>query len=156
MSSRRIKAGGPSTGKPRAKTSISRPHPGVLVVDADVLMRIMLKLGLQRHGFQVWHANSAVEAVDLYRQNRQAIGVVLLGLNMLGHDGRWTSQGLPEFETHLPVCFLADQPGDCAPSNILQRGVAHLFTKPFQMDEIIRVVTRLARKSPGTTTMTRG
>jgi hypothetical protein len=54
-------------------------QPGVLVVDDDHLVRLMVQLGLERNGFAVWLASNGVEAIEIYRTHRERIAVILLG-----------------------------------------------------------------------------
>ena len=65
----------PPNGKSEATAAaltVRQPceKPGVLVVDEDHLVRIMVQLGLERNGFDVWLARSGREAIDLYRRKR--------------------------------------------------------------------------------------
>ena len=68
-----------------AKPTVRRPRnkPGVLVVDDDRWVRIMVKLGLERNGFDVWLAPNGREAIELYREHKKDIAVVLLDVCML-------------------------------------------------------------------------
>ncbi len=68
--------------------------PGVLVVDEDHLVRIMVQLGLERNGFDVWLARSGQEAIDLYRRHLKEIKVVLLDVRTSGLGGLQTLEVL--------------------------------------------------------------
>src|SRR5271167_929266 len=72
-----------------AEPTVRRPcaKRGVLVVDDDHMVRIMLQLGLERNGYDVWLARNGQEAIDLHRRHTDEIAVVLLDVHMPGLDG---------------------------------------------------------------------
>src|SRR5215831_19005930 len=67
---------------------------GVLVADDDHLVRVLVQLGLERDGVDVWLASSGKEAIQLYRTHRESIAVVLLDVHMPGLDGPATLDAL--------------------------------------------------------------
>src|SRR5258707_543209 len=81
-----------------AEPTVRQPcaKPGVLVVDDEHLVRIMVQLGLEQNGFEVWPASNGRKAVRLYRTHRESIGVVLLDVRMPGLDGPQTLEALRE------------------------------------------------------------
>ena len=64
-----------------------RAKPGVLVVDDEHLVRVIMQLGLERDGFEVWTAANGRQAIELYREHREDIAAVLLDVRMPGLDG---------------------------------------------------------------------
>ena len=75
-------------------------RPGVLVVDDDHIVRIMVQLALERNGFDVWLARNGREAIELYRRHAEEIAVLLLDVRMPGLDGIQTLEvlrnGIPQ------------------------------------------------------------
>ena len=82
--------------------------PGVLVVDDEHMVRIMVQLGLERNGFDVWLARNGREAIDLYRAHAEQIAVVLLDVCMPGLDGLATLMVLRELNPEV-VCMFHGQ-----------------------------------------------
>jgi CheY-like chemotaxis protein len=83
--------------------SLARERPvklGVLVVDDDCHVRLMVQRGLERDGFEVWLAPTGDEAVELYRQLRERISVVLLDVRMPGLDGPATLDALRALDSN--------------------------------------------------------
>src|SRR5947207_4878303 len=60
--------------------------PGVLVVDDEPAVRVVLSVGLRRLGFPVWEAANGDEAVRIYKQHRDCIEAVLLDVCLPGVD----------------------------------------------------------------------
>lgn len=142
-----LKTNASSTKVASEAETVDRPPvlPGVLVIHEDKLMRIMLKLGLKRHGFQVWAAADSKEAAQLYRRHRKQLAVIVLSYRVAGIEGHPTLEALREVPMQTPICFLVDQSAETSPAVVDGAPVAHLLTEPFDMEEIRRVVRKLAQ-----------
>ena len=126
----------------------SRNKPGVLVVDDEHMVRIMVQLGLERDGFKVLLAANGREAIDIFRAHREEIAVVLLDVRMPGFDGVQTLDSLRELDREVSACFMSGDTGAYEPDELLQRGAAHVIAKPFQLDELANVLGLLASRAP--------
>ena len=126
-----------------------RPSRGILVVDDEPLLRGLLKTVLGRQGFAVWLAANGVQAIDLCQQHHDSIHVGLLDVRMPGLDGPQTMAALQEIKPKLPFCFMTGDPGIYQISDLLARGARYVFRKPFQLDEINKVVYSLAYDTLG-------
>jgi two-component system, OmpR family, response regulator len=131
-----------TTAAPFAET------PGVLVVDDDHLVLVMVQIGLERHGFRVRLASSGREALALYRAHRQEIAVVLLDVRMPGLDGPQTLDALRQLNPAVLACFMSGETGGYEPDELLRHGAAHLIRKPFHVAELANVLRPLAVATP--------
>jgi DNA-binding NtrC family response regulator len=121
---------------------------GVLVVDDDHLVRIMVQLGLERNGFDVRSASNGWEAIELYRMHRESIAVVLLDVCMTGLDGPQTLQGLRKVNPEVRACFMSGNWGSYEPDQLRQRGAAHVIAKPFMLDQLANILRLAAQGLP--------
>jgi two-component system, OmpR family, response regulator len=121
---------------------------GVLVVDDEHMVRIMVQLGLERSGFDVWLARSGREAIDLYRRHTEEIAVVLLDVRMPGLDGPHTLEVLRELNPEVPACFMSGDTGTYEPEELLQRGAAYVIAKPFHLDDLANILRLMAHGAP--------
>jgi CheY-like chemotaxis protein len=126
-----------------------RANPGVLVVDDDHLVRSMVQLGLERNGFDVWSAANGCAAIDLYREHREQIDVVLLDVRMPGLDGPQTLAALRECNPEVLACFMSANPGTYEPEELLRCGAAQVIAKPFHLDQLARTLRHLLQGVPG-------
>lgn len=122
--------------------------PGVLVVDDDHLVRVMIKLGLERIGFEVLLASNGPEAIELFQTHREEIGVVLLDIRMPGIDVIQTLDSLRELDREVPACFMSGDTGVYESDEWLQRGAAHVITKPFLLDDLANILRLMAQGVP--------
>lgn len=128
----------PARTSPRAGTPLPLDAPGILVVEDDELVRIMLRLGLERHGFRVCLAADSAEAIERYREHAPSIAIVLLDVCMPGLDGPQTLAALRRMNADVVACFMSGNTGRYEPDELLRRGARHVFAKPFLLDELAR------------------
>jgi CheY-like chemotaxis protein len=122
--------------------------PGVLVVDDDHMVRLMVQMGLERDGFDVWLASNGRAAIDLYRKHRDTIDVVLLDVRMPGLDGPATLDALRQINPEVRACFMSGNMGDYEPEELRRRGAASVIAKPFKLEGLANVLRLVARGSP--------
>ena len=125
-----------------------RDKPGVLVVDDEYLVRIMVQLGLERNGFDVWLASGGREAIGLYRKHRDSIAVVLLDVRMPGLDGPQTLDALRELNPGVRACFMSGDTGAYELEGLQQRGAACVIAKPFHLEDLANVLRRVMQGVP--------
>jgi CheY-like chemotaxis protein len=112
--------------------------PGVLVVEGEGSVRTVLGLLLRQHGFAVWHAASAVEALAVQAQRPEAIDIALVDTLLPGLDSPALVQALRAVSEEVCCCFLSGRAGDFSAEQLQQLGVARLFPRPFQLAEMAK------------------
>jgi CheY-like chemotaxis protein len=122
--------------------------PGVLIVDDEHFMRIILQLGLERNGFNGWLASSGQEAIQLYREHSEQIAVVLLDVCMPGMDGPQTLVALRQLNPEVRACFMSGNPGRYDEKELRQRGAALVIAKPFDLNELAKKLRQLTPDTP--------
>ena len=113
---------------------------GVLVVDDDHAVRVLVQLGLEQRGVQVWAAANGRQAVDLFQQHRERISLVLLDVLMPGIDGPGTLEALQREDPNVLACFMSGNTGVYTVEELIRRGAAHVIAKPFRLDELCQVL----------------
>jgi len=119
----------------------------VLVVDDEVIIRQLIVINLELEGFEVHTAADGLEALARAREVRPQ--VITLDVMMPNLDGWTTAQRLrsdPQTRDARIVFITArGRPADV--SRGMQLGEAYL-TKPFDPDEVVEAVRRLAGVGP--------
>jgi CheY-like chemotaxis protein len=105
-------------------------------VDDEPVVRNLLQAVLERQGFTVWLAANGQEAIQLYRQYRTRIDLVLLDVRMPDYDGPQTLAALQRHYFAAVCCFMTGQAGDYTEADLLKRGAARVFAKPFVLAEL--------------------
>jgi CheY-like chemotaxis protein len=122
-------------------------QPGILVVDDEVLVLNLLHTLLRRQGFVVWPAAGGAAAIEIFRREQANIAVVLLDVRMPGLDGPQTLAELRRIRPDVACCFMSGCTAPYTSEDLRALGAAHLFPKPFPVDEIASVLARLARRA---------
>ena len=121
--------------------------PVIYVVEDQQDLRESICEELDRSGYETVGAPQGNKALALLRKGRSAPALILLDLLMPEKDG-WEVVAAMKSDPHLksvPVVLMSAVPPR---STTLQaQGVAAVLPKPFTMDELLFVVTRLV-KSP--------
>jgi CheY-like chemotaxis protein len=113
---------------------------GVLVVDDEPLVRLLLERSLTLHGFSVWLASNGQEAIDSYCRHQWHIAMVFLDVNMPGLDGPETACALRAIDPQVRFCFITGCSVGYSEAELLALGALRVFPKPFVIAELVRAV----------------
>jgi CheY-like chemotaxis protein len=139
---------GPGPLSDTAQTCLVTPRPyGLLVVDDKEFVRDVLDRAMKQQGFAVWLAAGGQEAIGLYRQNREAIDLVLLDVRMPGLNGPQTLAALQEMNAQVRCCFMSGDLGSYAEWQLCNLGAARVIHKPFRLAEMAEMLWELARSA---------
>ena len=129
-----------------AEPTVRQDHarPGVLVVDDEHMVRIMVQLGLEQYGFDVIVAQNGREAIELYRRNMDEISVVLLDVRMPGLDGPQTLKILREMNPDVLACFMCGDTVADKLKELFERGAVNVIAKPFRLDDLVSILGLMA------------
>ena len=116
----------------------------VLVVDDDAVIRQLVRVNLELEGFEVYTAEDGMDALEKVREVNPV--VITLDIMMPRMDGWETAAKLrddPE-TAHIKVVLLSARAQEADLRRGKGLGVDAYLTKPFDPDELIDVVRRLA------------
>ena len=88
---------------------------------------------LEKLGFSVLTATSGKEALDIYRDNKDRIGLVVLDMIMPGMGAGDTYDELQAFDPSIKVLLSSGYGVDQQTSENMQRGCKGFIQKPFNM-----------------------
>jgi len=114
--------------------------PVVLVAEDHEDLREHLGLALREAGFQALLAGDGREALELFRQHRQQVRVVLSDVQMPHLSGRQLLAALRQDAPDLPVCLMST----AALEGLVAAGAARFFRKPLRMGEVVQTLRELA------------
>jgi len=117
--------------------------PRVLVVDDEAVIRQLLVINFELEGFDVHQAADGLDAVERAREVDP--DVITLDVMMPGLDGWATAQELRSDPTtrRARIVFISARTRPADVRRGLSLGSAYL-TKPFDPDEVVQTVRRLA------------
>jgi CheY-like chemotaxis protein len=113
-----------------------RRGPGVLLAGDTGLLLTLLKLELKPRGVAVWLALNGHDAIDIYGRYREAIDLVLLDVQTPDPDGPQTLAALQAINPNVFACFMTGYSAAYTEEELLKRGAACVFYKPFRPDAV--------------------
>jgi len=105
----------------------------VLLVDDEEIVIGVGKQMLEKLGFSVLTATSGKEALDIYRINKDRIGLVVLDMIMPGMGAGDTYDELQAIDPAIKVLLSSGYGVDQQTNEILKRGCKGFIQKPFNM-----------------------
>jgi CheY-like chemotaxis protein len=121
----------------------------ILLVDDDDSARRSTSALLTAIGYKVLLATGGKEALELYKQDREQIDLVLLDTIMPGMDGVETYRRLKEIEPEVRVLLMSGYTKDMVEEQVkelLERGWGGFLKKPFSLQELNESVARVLGK----------
>src|SRR4051794_28745376 len=112
----------------------------VLVVDDEELIRQLLQQVLPSYGISVRVAASGLEAIEVCRREGAGIGAALIDIQMRGMNGPDTLRALRAVHPGLLCCFMSGDVSDEVLAGLRGQGVACVFAKPPDLDEVAGVL----------------
>jgi two-component system chemotaxis response regulator CheY len=112
----------------------------ILVVDDDLNLCSSLSHFLERHGYTVYSAGDALQALDV--MEREPVELIITDYLMPHVDGiRFTEmlKADPRFQS-IPVLLITASPDVAATDKGLRKGVAMMLEKPVDMGQLLTLV----------------
>ena len=118
----------------------------VLLVDDEEIVIGVGRQMLARLGYSVLTAKNGLEAVDIYRENQNTIGLVILDIIMPGLEASETCDKLRVLNPAIKVLLSSGYSLDQETKAIMDRGCSGFIQKPFNMkileDKIEEIMSR--------------
>jgi CheY-like chemotaxis protein len=124
----------------RTRDQRSQPPRSILVVDDSASIRKLVELTLRRDGFAVTSVSSGIAALAAVAEHTPDL--ILLDLMLDALDGFQITRALrahPEFR-QIPIVVLTGRDGEADRDTGFAAGVSDYLTKPFQPEQLMRVV----------------
>ena len=118
----------------------------ILIVEDDNNIADLLRLYLEKEGYQATIAADGTQGIDLYRKLRPDL--VLLDVMMPGVDG-WGALRAIRQDSQTPVIMLTAKGETTDKVSGLKQGADDYITKPFEMKEVLARIEAVLRRAAG-------
>ncbi|TQF12521.1 response regulator [Myxococcus llanfairpwllgwyngyllgogerychwyrndrobwllllantysiliogogogochensis] len=112
----------------------------ILVVDDDLELCTLLSRFLEMHGYTVYSASDALQALDILERNQ--VGMVITDFIMPHMDGITFTEQLkadPRFQA-IPVLLMTASTDGNITERGLRKGVALTLNKPLDMGQLLTLM----------------
>lgn len=118
----------------------------ILVVDDEPTLRGAIRFELEMEGAIVSEAGGGREALDLVKNG--AFHLVLSDVRMAEGDGVELLENIKKLDPMTPVVMLITGFADLSAEQAYQKGCAGFVSKPFDPEELTRLVARALKTHP--------
>jgi PleD family two-component response regulator len=130
----------------REAYELTRAKDTVLLVDDE---EIILDVGsqlLNHIGYDVLFASNGLEAVEVYKKNKDSVDVVILDMVMPDMGGGETYERLKEIDPAVKVLLSSGYGIESAAKELLERGCDGFIQKPFDMAQLSQKIGEVLTK----------
>jgi nitrogen-specific signal transduction histidine kinase/ActR/RegA family two-component response regulator len=112
----------------------------ILVAEDDEMLRGLCRSILKEFGYNVIEARDGVDAVEVFRQNRDRIDMLLLDVIMPRKNGKAAYDEIRTIKADVKVLFISGYSADMiSKEGILERGL-HFISKPLSPTDLLQKV----------------
>ena len=116
----------------------------ILVVEDELPLRLLLANLLERSGYTVFHAASGVEALNVWRQHKDKIRLVLTDIVMPGGiTGRQLAEQLLAEKSDLKVLYSSGYSEGVIGKGLSLVEGANFLQKPFNLPKLGHIIRSL-------------
>ena len=114
----------------------------ILSVDDSVIIRKIIRNGVELLDYELVEAGDGLEALDILEQSSADISLILLDWNMPGMDGFEFLQKVKEIATikHIPVMMVTTESETKNIIKAIQAGAINYMVKPFSIEELMKKI----------------
>ncbi|NUN69155.1 MAG: PAS domain S-box protein [Bacteroidetes bacterium] len=135
-----------ATEEPKDETPMQPQRPAtVLIVDDEEMLREILVESLREEGFETLSAVDGIDALRVYAEHRGRIALVITDLGMPNMGGEELFAKLHSMDPAVKVIVSSGFLDSTSRSELLQRGIRDVVTKPYKFDQIISVIQRVLK-----------
>ena len=118
----------------------------VLLVDDETLILDVGVQLLKKMGYRVLTANHGDQAIEIYRQNKESIAIVILDLVMPQINGGEIYDRLKTIDSNVKVLLSSGYSMDGQAAEILKRGCDGFIQKPFKLHDLSNKLREIIKK----------
>jgi DNA-binding NtrC family response regulator len=124
-------------------------HHSILVVDDELLIRDLLYDFFRDQGWDIAIAESGERALEILRSKK--VDLVLTDLKMPNMDGLTLTSELRESYPDIPVVIMTGYPSVDSAVSALRQKVADYIIKPFNINQLYKIVEEKIKERRGRT-----
>ena len=121
-----------------------RKSQTVLLVDDEKIVAQVGAAMLERMGYEVLVAYDGQAALDVFEENRDAVGIVLLDMIMPGKGGKETFLKFKALDPHIKILLCSGYSIHGEASRIMELGCDGFIQKPFNINELSSKLLEIA------------
>jgi len=115
-------------------------------VDDEEMIKDLARDILARYGYTVLTAGGGEEAVEIYRQHKEEISVVVLDIVMPDVGGREVFRRIREIDPAAQVIISSGYSQERDANELMKEGALKFVQKPYRIDSLVGAVAEVLKK----------
>jgi PAS domain S-box-containing protein len=137
---RLAKNGGPKSSKP-ALTAIRGGNETILLAEDDPSLRASVRTALSQLGYRILEAPTGVKALEVWKQNRDEIRLLLTDLVMPdGMTGKDLARRVLQENPKMKIIYMSGYSAEVAGRDFPLKEGVNFLTKPFQAPKLAQTI----------------
>ncbi len=112
----------------------------ILMVDDEQSLRDVAEYALSRLGYKVMLASDGETALQLYRERKDEISLIVLDLIMPGMGGKRCLEQLLQTDPRARIIVVSGYTDEEPPGGFLGLGAREFVTKPYDMKDLTKLI----------------
>ncbi len=131
------------SSKEKARDTVDRGEATVLLVDDEEHIAEVGQELLEALGYKTYVARSGQEAIELFREYKDSIDIVLLDMVMPKMNGQEVFKRLKEIDSEVKVLLSSGYSLDGEAQELMDLGCAGFIQKPFRLQDLTKVLAQI-------------
>jgi PAS domain S-box-containing protein len=115
----------------------------ILIVEDEELLVHLLQLMLESKGYKVYVAQDGLKAIEIYKQHREEIKLVLTDMGLPEMTGMDEFKKLKRIDPNVKIVFASGFFNPDTKSELLQTGAKGFIQKPYEANEILKTIRKV-------------
>lgn len=121
-------------------------QPWILVIDQDRELRLILKSGLEKKGYEVVTAEHAEQTLSMLKGIGNMPGAIVMEFEQPGMTGYELLEHFRE-QTNVPIVFISTMKNEEQKVKAFEKGADDFVTKPFGIEEVCARIGAVLRRT---------
>jgi CheY-like chemotaxis protein len=133
------------TGRPRASggAEVKGGSETILVLEDDADVRRMIAKILSGQGYVALEASNGDDAIRVYREHRDRIGLVIMDVVMPGKNGKEVFDEIANIDPRVKAIFMSGYTGDIVIDKGVQKDKVDFLQKPLSIPQLLTTVRQV-------------
>lgn len=119
----------------------STKHPSILVVEDEEGVRDLMVQLLEIGGYSAMAVDNGLDAITSFKEEH--FDLVFTDFRMPGMSGAEVTRAIKAFDSRIPVVVVTGWDPETFREELQGAGVDHILQKPFDMDDLLDLVSSL-------------
>ncbi|MCC6797748.1 MAG: response regulator [Candidatus Hydrogenedentes bacterium] len=120
----------------------------ILVVDDEEIVLNVGRHGLERAGYNVLTASSGADAIEIFRERHEEIGLIILDMTMPRMSGEETFRALREIQGDARIVVSSGYSRSDAALRFDAESIEDFLQKPYRTTELVALITKVFEQPP--------